>query len=181
MTFTAEYAVLRELRAGADHCDIKSVDVDRAPDAACLREFIAGFLNYNPAWIKSLYVVRAGFVRLLGMRQHGIPHAPRLRGDTVPFTPGAKAAFFEVVRAEEGRHWFAAASESHLTAHVGVILEPRGTTSRLHVVTLVHYNRWTGPVYFNVIRPFHHVVVNSMLRAGASQAQSQRSVTNVAA
>ena len=176
MTFAAEYAVLKELRAGADHCDIKSVDVDRTPDAACLREFIAGFLTYHPAWMKGLYFVRAGFVRLLGMRQEGVPDAPRLRADSVPFAPGAPAAFFQVVRAEEGRHWFAAASESHLTAHVGVLLEPRGATSRLHVVTLVHYKRWTGPVYFNVIRPFHHVVVGSMLRAGASQAQ--RSMTH---
>ncbi|HYF62171.1 MAG TPA: DUF2867 domain-containing protein [Herpetosiphonaceae bacterium] len=178
MTFTADYAALKELRAGADHCDIKAVDVDRPADAACLREFIAGFLNYNPAWIKSLYLVRAGFVRLLGMRQEGIPQAPRLRADAVPFAPGARAAFFEVVRAEEGRHWFAAASESHLTAHVGVILEARGAASRLHVVTLVRYNRWTGPVYFNVIRPFHHLVVARMLRAGAIQARQARSVAN---
>ena len=177
MSFTDEYAVLKELRAGANHCDIKSVDVERAPDAACLREFIAGSLNYNPAWIKSLYRVRAVFVRLLGMRQDGIPSAPQFSAATVPFEPGASAAFFRVVTAEEGRHWFAAASESHLTAHLGVILEPRGAASRLHIVTLVHYNRWTGPVYFNVIRPFHHLVVGSMLRAGASQAQTHRSVT----
>ena len=112
------------------------------------------------------------------MTARGAHSSPQFSAATVPFEPGASAAFFKVVKAEEGRHWFAAASESHLTAHLGVILEPRGPASRLHIITLVHYNRWTGPVYFNVIRPFHHLVVGSMLRAGASQAQNQRSVTN---
>jgi hypothetical protein len=38
---------------------------------------------------------------------------------------------------------------------------------RFHVVTIVHYNNLAGPVYFNVIRPFHHLVVKQMARRGA--------------
>ncbi|MGE6761631.1 DUF2867 domain-containing protein [Corallococcus interemptor] len=30
-----------------------------------------------------------------------------------------------------------------------------------------HYRNWAGPVYFNVIRPFHHLVVARMARHGA--------------
>ncbi|MCP4630164.1 MAG: DUF2867 domain-containing protein [bacterium] len=33
-------------------------------------------------------------------------------------------------------------------------------TNRFYVITVVHYKHWTGPVYFNLIRPFHHLVVS---------------------
>jgi len=37
---------------------------------------------------------------------------------------------------------------------------------RFHIGTAVHYHNWAGPVYFNVIRPFHHIVVSQMMKAG---------------
>jgi hypothetical protein len=33
-------------------------------------------------------------------------------------------------------------------------------------ITIVFYKHWTGPVYFNLIRPFHHLVVARMARHG---------------
>ena len=50
------------LMEGADHIDIKTVQGNLT-----MREFIAAFLSYQPAWITFLYHVRGGFVRLLGM------------------------------------------------------------------------------------------------------------------
>ena len=71
-----------------------------------MRAFIAGLFSYMPWWLKALYGVRWAFVRLLGMKQEGVP--------------------------------------------------------------IVDYRHWTGPVYFNVIRPFHHLVVAAMLRSAAN-------------
>jgi hypothetical protein len=34
---------------------------------------------------------------------------------------------------------------------------------RYHLLTVVKFRHWTGPVYFNVIRPFHHIIVKAML------------------
>lgn len=145
----------------ADHIDFKTAESDKS-----LREFLAGFLSYQPAWITALYYVRWGFVRLLGMKQEGIPKSPHLRPENVPMTAGegGKISIFEVVAAEEDHYWFGQAAESHLTATLGVICEalPDGK-NRFYVVTLVHYNKWTGRVYFNTIRPFHHLVVGGML------------------
>jgi hypothetical protein len=86
----------------------------------------------------------------------------------ISFVAEEPAAFFSVKMAKEDRYWFAGISESHLTAHLGVVMEP-GQPNRFHVLTIVHYNRWTGPVYFNVIRPFHHLVVGQMMKAGVRQ------------
>jgi hypothetical protein len=46
----------------ADHVDVKTVE-----GTVTLREFAAAMLSYQPAWMTSLYVIRAGFVRALGL------------------------------------------------------------------------------------------------------------------
>ena len=154
---------LPQLLETADHVDVKTITGD-----VSLRQFIAGMLAYSPGWLKFLYGVRWFFVRLLGMKQEGVPGGLKVPPEKVSFVTGAPAGFFTVQMAEEGRYWFAAASESHLTAHLGVLVEP-GQPNRFHVLTIVHYHRWTGPVYFNVIRPFHHIVVRQMMKAGVQQ------------
>lgn len=160
--FTA-VPTLPQLMETANHIDIKTIDGE-----VSLRQFIAGMLTYSPAWLKFLYGVRWFFVRLLGMKQEGIPQEPKIRPETISFVAGKPAQFFTVQMAKEEAYWFASAAESHLTAHLGVVVEP-GQPNRFHVLTIVHYNRWTGPVYFNVIRPFHHIVVRQMMKAGVKQ------------
>jgi hypothetical protein len=153
---------LPQLIETADHVDIKTTSGN-----VSLREFIAGMISYSPGWIKFLYGVRWFFVRLLGMKQEGMPQELTMRPEDVSFVTGEPAAFFSVKMAEENKFWFAGITESHLTAHLGVVMEP-GRPNRFHVLTIVHYHRWTGPVYFNVIRPFHHLVVGQMMKAGVS-------------
>jgi hypothetical protein len=154
---------LSKLMETANHVDIKTISGE-----VSLREFIAGMISYSPGWIKFLYGVRWFFVRLLGMKQEGMPQELTMQPEGVSFVTGEPAAFFSVKMAEEDKFWFAGITESHLTAHLGVILEP-GQPNRFHVLTIVHYHRWTGPVYFIVIRPFHHLVVGQMMKAGVRQ------------
>lgn len=74
---------LPALLANADHVDVKTITAD-----VSMRAFIAGMLAYNPGWIKGLYRLRWGFIRLLGMKQNGIPQAVHMRPEDVPMTPG---------------------------------------------------------------------------------------------
>jgi hypothetical protein len=149
------------LLADADHIDVKSVTSDLP-----MQDFVAGMLSYQPAWMTFLYGVRWAFVRLLGMKQEGVPRSQRLRPEDVSLTPGDAAFFFKVAAAAPEQYWFAEASESHLTAKLGVVVEPLSNGQRrFYVVTVVYYHKWTGSLYFNVIRPFHHIVVGSMMKA----------------
>ncbi len=161
MDYIRKVAALRPILQGADHIDVKVVEGD-----VSLRQFIAGLLNYAPGWLTMLYRVRGGFVRLLGMRQEGVPRAPHMDAAAVPMTVGAGASFFTVRLAEDGVYWVASAGDRHLDATLGVVAEPlSGRQQRFHVLTVVHYRNWAGPVYFTVIRPFHHLVVRAMARA----------------
>jgi hypothetical protein len=149
----------------ADHVDVKSIESN-----VSLRQFVAGFFSYYPGWVEALYRVRWGFVRLLGMRQEGIPARIEPLPEAVPMSVGAPFSFFVVQAAAEDRYWVASASEAHLTAHLAIVAEPvDAQRTRFYVATIVYYHNWAGPLYFNVIRPFHHLVVAAMLRAGATR------------
>jgi hypothetical protein len=146
----------------ADVIDVKTVE-----GRVTLRQFIASMMGYYPDWIKALYRLRAVFVRLLGMRQEGIPRDVRLRPQDVPMTPGSRVSFFAVVAAREEALWLVEVHDQHLSAWLGVVVEELpGAARRFHMVTLVKYHHWTGSLYFNVIRPFHHLVVRQMAHAG---------------
>ena len=160
--------VLRPFAQDADHVDVKTVE-----SQATLRQFLAGLMSYQPVWVSALYRVRAVFVRLLGMRQQGIPQQRLSRPEDIPMTPGSAASFFTVRHAEEEHVWVVSAEDTHLEATLAVVVEPsEGPRRRFHVVTLVHYRNWAGPVYFNVIRPFHHLVVARMARHAAMAVRS---------
>lgn len=149
---------------GADHVDVKTV-VGRID----LPEFLAALLSYQPAWLTLLYRVRMGLVLLLGLPRNGGPRARAIRPDLVPMTPGASISFWTVRSVEDRRFWAAETPPArHLAAHLAVAAEPLcdGRT-RFHVATVVHYRHWTGPVYFNLIRPFHHMVVRRTARHAA--------------
>lgn len=155
----AEFASVMQ---DADHVDVKVVEGD-----VSLRQFLASMFTYQPTWVTFLYRVRQGFVRFLGMRQKGMPHAIHITPEAVPIEAGEALSFFKTLMAREDDYWFAETSDKHLTAVLGVVAEPlMGTRQRFHVITIVHYHNWAGPVYFNVIRPFHHLVVGRMAKAG---------------
>ena len=161
-SYARQLPIYQETIKGADHIDIKSVVSD-----ASMNEFIAGVFSYQPEWVTFLYRIRWGFVRLLGMKQEGIPQAVELNPDDMDFKIGDKTSFFTVDAYEADSYLFESADESHLKATLGIIREPLDEVkSRYYVVTVVHYHNWTGSVYFNVIRPFHHLVVAQMLNAG---------------
>ena len=148
----------------ADYTDIKSTD-----GTVSLRQFISGMLSYYPWWIVFLYRIRAVLARMLGLVKHEKPDIlPSITPEALSFEPGEMASFFIVRTAEEETYWVAETPEDkHLTAYFGVIAESLGNgRTRFHVLTSVSYIHWTGPVYFNLIRPFHHLVVRQMMCAG---------------
>lgn len=154
---------LRSLLAGADHVDVKS-----AEGGVTLREFVAGALRCQSSWMRALFGARAVLARALRLRQTGIPTSVHLRPDEISFTPGATVAFFTVTAAAEDRYLVLEAADTHLTGYLAVVAEPVGAgRNRFRAITVVRYHRWTGPLYFTLIRPFHHLVVRSMVEAGA--------------
>ena len=158
----------KELNAffeNVDHADVKTIEGE-----VSLRQFIAGLLSYHPRWLVFLYYVRELLVKALGLVRHAKPEL-HIKPEELAFEPGRKALFFIVRAARENTYWVSESpADKHLSAYFGVVAEACGTQSnRFHVFTTVKYLHWSGPVYFNLIRPFHHLVVARMMRAGVSK------------
>jgi hypothetical protein len=168
MSYLLQLQEVKWLNNSADHFDAKTIE-----GQVSLRQFIAGMLSYYPAWIKALYSIRWLFVRFLGMKQGNFSKTPHLYPEDIPFEAGKWATFFQVEAAQEENFWIASASDKHLSAYIIVAAETLpNQQKRFHVGTIVHYKNWAGPVYFNVIRPFHHLVVSSMMKAGLTSARA---------
>lgn len=162
---------LAALLDGADHVDVKTTEA-----GVTLREFAAGALGWQPGWMRVLFRARGVLARLLRLRHSDLPAAPRVRPEEIPFSPGGTVWFCTVAAAAEHRYLVLEAADTHLTAYLALVADAAGAgRSRFHAITIVRYHRWTGPLYFNLIRPFHHLVVRSMVEAGARG--SGRSVT----
>ena len=154
---------------GADHIDMKSGEGE-----ATLRECIAGMFSYTPGWVRLLFRVRGVLAKVLGLRHEDVWTA-RVRPQDVPFTPGERLRVFEVETASEAMesaHWIATGRDTHLDASIVVLAEPLGEARRrFFVYTVVTYKRWTGPLYFTLILPFHHLLVAAMLQAALRSQQ----------
>ncbi|MFU2207986.1 DUF2867 domain-containing protein [Solidesulfovibrio sp. C21] len=143
------------------------VDIHRVRGAVGLRPFVAGLMGRRPGWLRLLYRVRAVLARLLGLQQAKQPPTD-VRAEDVPMTPGDRLSVFTVVAADADSHWVAEGADKHLRAVLAVLVTPeQDGRNRFDVVTVVEYLHWTGPVYFNLIRPFHHLVVWRLARTAA--------------
>jgi hypothetical protein len=102
---------------------------------------------------------------VLRLETTGIPETRKLRSETVSFTPGEKDAFFTVVRGEEDRYLLLKISDNHLDGYLAFFTDNERPAT-FKVVTLIQFLRPAGRFYYNLIRPFHHVILLSMCRAG---------------
>ncbi|MBU0465284.1 MAG: DUF2867 domain-containing protein [Proteobacteria bacterium] len=112
---------------------------------------------------------REFLVNILGLERYEKPEVlPSIKPEDLAFDPGENASFFIVRTAKENIYWVSETPEDkHLKAYFGVVAEALSNRlTKFHVFTSVKYIHWTGPVYFNLIRPFHHLVVSSMMKAG---------------
>ncbi|MBT8365046.1 MAG: DUF2867 domain-containing protein [Deltaproteobacteria bacterium] len=175
MNVTKQIPEIAALIEGSNYIDIKTIEGQTS-----LRQFVASMLSYYPWWIVLLYRIRAFLVKILGLVEHQAPEVlPHLQAEDVSFVVGDAVTFFIVRLAKEEQYWLAETPEDkHLSAFLGIVVEPIAENSkRFHVATIVRYKHWTGPVYFNLIRPFHHLVVSQMMRAGVAANPSNISET----
>lgn len=151
-----------DIISNADYFGIDTID-----SSVSMREFITGAFTYYPRWLKTLYRIRLVLVKILRTGPSGVPETVNIKPENVPMSPNSSVSFFKVEFAEEDKFWVASATESHLSAYIGVVVEKLQNTNRFYLLTIVHYRSWAGPVYFNTIKPFERIVMKKMLKAGA--------------
>lgn len=156
---------LRAMLDGADHVDAKSFTGRNE-----LPVFLKRMISYEPGWYVALNNVRGVVAKVLGLKHDEYRDA--VEAKEVNLAPGGMVGFFTSVAADDAqppRWWAGDASDKHLSAKVMVTSAPvPGGATRTTIATVVHYRHWTGPLYFNLIRPFHHIVIQAMGTHAAS-------------
>lgn len=141
-----QISVAEKILQRRDHFDIKSIVSNKS-----LLQFNEQLLSYHPGWIKFLYKIREVLLKFLR-----IPHVKN-------FEP-----VYRTVDSAENAYWVGVISDTHLTAHLGVLKQKQsGEASIFYVFSIVHYHSFTGKIYFNIIKPFHHLVVYWMMKSAA--------------
>jgi Protein of unknown function (DUF2867) len=145
---------------GADYVEFKEIDSENS-----LREFVAGLFGWSPAWVKVLFGFRYLLAKALRLGTAAVPRSRRLGPGDIGFAPGDRVGFFTVRSGDPERYLVTGVDDSHLTGYLTVEAVPRG----FRVGTVVHFHNRVGPVYFALIKPFHHLVIRGMLKAGAAR------------
>lgn len=156
-----------EIKVLADNADV--VHVVTAEGSGNLRDFVAGMLSCHPGWMLFLYKVRKIVALLFGLNSEDSDW-PDMKPEDISMSPGESMLFLTVQSAEEDSHWCGEVHDTHLSCRLAALVEPLGNgKKRFHLLTIVNYTNWKGPVYYNMIRPFHCLVVAGMARKGVGK------------
>ncbi|NEA34432.1 DUF2867 domain-containing protein [Streptomyces sp. SID13031] len=141
------------------------IDVKTATGPVTLREFAAGALSQDSTAGRFLFALRVPVAKLLRLQMAGMPPRTRLTPEDVSFTPGDHLSFFTVDRGEDEHYLLLKVTDNHLRGYLAIIVDDSGPVRAFKVVTLVFYLRPAGRFYYNLIRPFHHLVIHAMCRS----------------
>jgi len=110
-----------------------------------------------PRWILSLLKFRDKVVGVFGLKTR----TDNFYKDYYPV--GSKAVFFDVIARNENEIVMAE-DDKHLNFRTSVLTECDGNKTTIYQSTIVHYNNIWGRLYFLPVKPFHKMIMKSMLR-----------------
>ena len=131
------------------------------------KEICKLFFGTGPQWVDKLFQLRNRIVKIFGLKVSGEIKDRQSLLENVKFLPGEQIGFFkfyditenEIVMGED---------DKHLNFRVSLFLEQDDITDphlkKLTISTVVNYNNWFGRLYFLPVRPFHQLIVPSMMR-----------------
>jgi hypothetical protein len=139
------------LLAGAQFIDAFSVTTDATTMTA--RQAAERMLGHSPRWVEMLMSLRDLIVTPFGLTTtKSARHAPV-----------DKIGIFPVLD-ETPHQLIAGFDDSHLDFRVVIDVTAFGSGHRVTATTVVLTHNWLGRSYLTIIKPFHRLVVRSMLR-----------------
>ena len=140
----------------ADYSDVFFCEVDSErkinPD-----DIMISFWSDFPGWVNALFKLRNFLVKFVGLKgsqektMEELEKCIRTRSST-----GLAS-----VPAKNNNETVLLLTDKHLNAYLSVYIE---NNKSIFVITLVHYKNKLGRIYFFFVRPFHGLIVRSMLK-----------------
>ncbi|MGF1638030.1 MAG: DUF2867 domain-containing protein [Cyclobacteriaceae bacterium] len=124
------------------------------------------FFSGGPKWVGKLFILRNKIVSIFGLKTSGDNVSREKQLENFKCEPGEQLGLFKVFD-KTANEVILGEDDKHLNFRVSLFLDQLNTdtlTKDLTVSTTVEFNNWFGRLYFLPVRPFHKLIVPSMLK-----------------
>jgi hypothetical protein len=124
------------------------------------------FFTSSPEWVGKLFDFRNKIVSVFGLKTSGKTSDRQQQLDRFKCEPGEQLGLFKVF-SKTDNEVVLGEDDKHLNFRVSLFLSPQkegDEKQKIIISTTVEINNWFGRLYFMFVRPFHKLIVPSMLR-----------------
>lgn len=124
------------------------------------------FFSSGPKWIDKLFAFRNKLVGLFGLKTSGKLIDRQKMLDNFKCEKGEQMGLFKVFD-KSADEIILGEDDKHLNFRVSLYIDHQNenkTDKKLIISTTVKFNNWFGRLYFLLVRPFHKLIVPTMLK-----------------
>lgn len=124
------------------------------------------FFSSGPKWVEKLFGFRNKLVRLFGLKTSGKVTDRQKKLDNFKGEKGEQIGLFKVFDKTDNEI-ILGEDDKHLNFRVSLFIKKQNETKtdkKLIISTTVKFNNWFGRLYFLPVRPFHKLIVPTMLK-----------------
>lgn len=114
----------------------------------------------TPRWADMLMRIRNAFARLIGLDTGGYKRDTYV-SDYYPI--GSRAVYFTVIDRNDNEILMAE-NDKHLNFRVSVLKIQEEAITYIYLSTVVKFNNSLGRLYFFFVKPFHRIIIISLLK-----------------
>jgi hypothetical protein len=146
----------------ADYVDVfgtETIDDERlTPD-----NLLIAFWTDFPKWVQMLFKLRDWLVKPFGLKTNADEKDFRHKFEEV-IRNGGRFQLMNVL-VKSANEIVVQLADTHLTAEMSVHNEKsNGNRLKIYFITIVHFHNVLGKVYFFFVRPFHKIIVKTMMK-----------------
>jgi hypothetical protein len=134
------------------------------------------FFSSSPKWIEKLFAFRNKLVSVFELKTSGKITDRAQQLNNFKCEKGESFGLFKVFNKTDNEV-ILGEDDKHLNFRVSLHLSGQGSVSskrNLTISTTVVFNNWFGRLYFMPVRPFHALIVPSMLKAVIKELESKQ-------
>lgn len=139
-----------------DYCD--SYQISKSTDETI--DNITTEVFRIPNWVDLLIRIRDSLVRLFGLKTGNEKNFTK----SISYSIGAKpGGYFAVIDRSENEIVMGE-NDKHLNFRVAVMKKKSEQDCSIYLTTIVKFNNIWGRIYFLPVKPFHQIIVKSLLK-----------------
>ncbi|MDF1613231.1 DUF2867 domain-containing protein [Stygiobacter electus] len=124
------------------------------------------FFSSVPNWVEYLFKIRNKIVSLLGLKTSNSLKDRQNRLDNFKFETGEQFGLFKVF-SKTNNEVILGEDDKHLNFKVSLFIDKQTNNREIKTLTIstsVSFKNWFGNLYFFIVKPFHKIIVPTMLK-----------------